>query len=302
MKVDNMHYSLYKKLRPRQEEGARLAAFWTRRERLKRKLDADMSAARAELAALPSHIPLLHELLSHLNALIATPSTCLHTAADSQHISYASYYASGYLHTCSGAPKPSPQLIASAFGAHPSSGAAHTEHSLPDFNVGLHGPAIHNFRPRNLSSGSPLPRTCDSEFVQDPLLSDMHTSYRSGTVSQYPSCTLLDHRHGDQPSHNPEGLRFMGQHAKDMMRAERVLQGLRYVMEATKDLHVDVLNAEMPGVLLEVEKCHKLWSDLLLTQKMAPDFVEVCQIAAIQQNRCSLFQDPFPYSFQQRRI
>ena len=94
----------------------------------------------------------------------------------------------------------------------------------------------------------------------------------------------------------------MGQHAKDMMRAERVLQGLRYVMEATKDLHVDVLNAEMPGVLLEVEKCHKLWSDLLLTQKMAPDFVEVCQIAAIQQNRCSLFQDPFPYSFQQRRI
>ena len=113
MCIRDRHYSLYKKLRPRQEEGARLAAFWTRRERLKRKLDADMSAARAELVALPSDIPLPHEFLSHLNTLIATPFTSLHTAADSQHTAHAS----GYPHTYPGDPTSLLQLV--FMGQHP---------------------------------------------------------------------------------------------------------------------------------------------------------------------------------------
>ena len=71
IQVDNMHYKIYKQLRPCLEERARLTGFWMRQERLKRQLDADMSAARAELAALPSNIPLPHEFLSHLNNLIA---------------------------------------------------------------------------------------------------------------------------------------------------------------------------------------------------------------------------------------
>ena len=54
-----------------------------------------------------------------------------------------------------------------------------------------------------------------------------------------------------------------------------------------------MLNAAMPGVLLEVEKCHELWPDLFLSQLLPPDFLEVCQIAATQQNRYSLFRDPF---------
>ena len=207
VQVDNMHYELYKQLKLCSEERERLVGFWMRRERHKRQLDADMSAARTKLAALPSDIP-PPEFLSHLNTLIVTPSTGLHTG--------------------------------------------------------------------------------------------------TGPTSQYPhfsSCTLLHHPYGAPPPlHIPAAVRFMGQYPKDIVRAEKLLLGLRNVMKAIQDLHVDVLNAEMPGVLLEVEKCHKLWSDLLLTQKMAPDFVEVCQIAAIQQNRCSLFQDPFPYSFQQRRI
>ena len=77
------------------------------------------------------------------------------------------------------------------------------------------------------------------------------------------------------------------------MRAERSLGGLRYVSQALTDLQVDVHNAKMPGVLLEVGKTQKLWSDLFLSQMMPADFMDVCQIAATQQHRCSLFQDPF---------
>ena len=101
-----MHYKLYKEVRPCQEQRARLAGFWMRQEQLKRQLDAGMSAARAELAALPTNIPLPHELLSHINSLIATPSTCPHTAADSQHTAYTSSHASGYMQACTGAQTP----------------------------------------------------------------------------------------------------------------------------------------------------------------------------------------------------
>ena len=287
-----MQYGLYKQLRLRQEERARLANYWMRQERLKRQLDVGMSAARAELAALPSHIPLPHEFLSHLNALIATPSKCLHTAADSQHTSYASSYASGYMHTCPGAPTPLPQPITSAFGP-PRSSTAHTAHSLPDFNTGFHRPAMHSFSPMQPASGWPLPHTRDPDAVWDPMMSGKLNPPFS-QYSPFSSCALLNHHHSDpQPFHVPDAVRFMGQHPEDIARAERMLGGLRYVMEAVKDLHVDHLNAEMPGVLLEVEKCHMLRSDLFLSHKVPVDFLEVCQIAATQQNRCSLFQDPF---------
>ena len=188
-----MYYKLYKVVKLCSEERARLTHFWMRQERLKRQLDADMSAARAELVALPSDIPLPHEFLSHLNTLIATPFTSLHTAADSQHTAHAA----GYPHT----------------------------------------------------------------YLGDPTCLPQHM--------------------------------FIGQHPKEVLRAERSLWKLRYVMEASNNLLIDVLNAAMPGVLLEVEKCQKLWSDLFLSQLSPPDFLELCHIAAMQQNRCSLFQDPF---------
>ena len=85
----------------------------------------------------------------------------------------------------------------------------------------------------------------------------------------------------------------MGQHPEETARAEGSLGRLSYVMEASKDLYVEVLNAQMPGVLLEVEKCHKLSSDLFLSQRLPTDFMEVCQIAVSQQNRCSLLKNPF---------
>ena len=78
-----------------------------------------------------------------------------------------------------------------------------------------------------------------------------------------------------------------------MVRAGRSLRGLRYAMEAVKDLEADMVNAEMPGVLLKVEKSYKLWTDLFLSQMMPADMMEVCQIAATQQHRWSLFQGPF---------
>ena len=85
----------------------------------------------------------------------------------------------------------------------------------------------------------------------------------------------------------------MGQYPEDMVRAERSLLGLRYVMDAVKDLEADMSNAKMPGVLMKVESNHKLWSRVFLSQMMAPDMMEVCQIAATWQKRCGLFEAPF---------
>ena len=148
------------------------------------------------------------------------------------------------------------------------------------------------------SSGCLLPQNSDSDGVRDLMVAGKQKSCcSSGTVSQHAqvsSCALLDPHHSNpQPSRIPDAVRFMGQYPDDMVRAERSLRGLRCVMEAIKDLQGDLLNARMPGVLLEVEKCHKLWSDLFLSQMMPADFLELCQIAATQQNRCSLFVEPF---------
>jgi hypothetical protein len=85
----------------------------------------------------------------------------------------------------------------------------------------------------------------------------------------------------------------MGQCSEDMVRAERALRELRGVLEVEKTLQVDLLNAEMPGVLLAAEKTHRMWGEHFLSQLMPPDFMELCQIAATQENRCKLFEDPF---------
>ena len=217
MQVDNMHYQMYKEVRPCQQGRARLASFWMRQERLKRQLDGDMSAARAELAALPSHIPLPHEFLSHLNALVATPSsTWLHAAGQqcSQHS-----YSSGAVW----------QLI----------------------------PQCNSY----------------SEVLH---LAHCHSARETSQISI------------------PAAARFLGQCPEDMVRAERALLGLRYVMEAVKDLEADMSNAEMPGVLLEVVKHHRLWTKTFHKKMMLPDMMEVCQLAATQQYRCNLFEAPFP--------
>ena len=87
-----------------------------------------------------------------------------------------------------------------------------------------------------------------------------------------------------------EAVGFMGQYPEDIVRAERSLLGLRYVMEAVKDLEADIAIRQMPGVLLEVEANHKLSSNLFLSQMMPADMMEVCQIAATQQNRPGLFE------------
>ena len=289
IQVDNMHFKLYKELMPCQEQRERLASFWMRQERLKRQLDGDMSAARAELAALPSHIPLPPKFLSHLNALIASPSvSSLYTAADSQHASHKCSHESGYMHASPGAPTPLfPQRVTSTVSSSCDRGStALAAHSVSALDSCMHPP-------------SP---SSSSAVFRGTIVSDKQcNSYSFGAGSQhvYPQCSgraLLAHCNSTSAPQSyriPEAVRFMGQYPEDMVRAERSLLGLRYVMEAVKDLEADMSNAEMPGVLMKVESSHKLWSKVFLSQLMPPDMMEVCQIAATWQKRCGLFEAPF---------
>jgi hypothetical protein len=86
-------------------------------------------------------------------------------------------------------------------------------------------------------------------------------------------------------------VRFLGQFPEDMVRGERALREMRRVMGLVRDVALDMMNAEMPGVLLEVHQQQRVWADHFLSQLVPPDFLELCQIAATQQNRSVLFGD-----------
>lgn len=88
MQVDSYFWSIYKQVRPSVEQQAAMTEIWAQWERRKRLLDEHMHAARALLEALPAHVPLPHEFLAHLNALVATrlltSSAPASTVADTQ--------------------------------------------------------------------------------------------------------------------------------------------------------------------------------------------------------------------------
>ena len=87
--------------------------------------------------------------------------------------------------------------------------------------------------------------------------------------------------------------RFLGQLGEDVSTAERALKELRGIQSKETDLFSYNLNMQMRGVVLGPRQQQRVWANYFMTHSMPPDFVELCQIAATQQNRYRLFQEPF---------
>lgn len=242
-----MHVQLYKSLKPSTEQRACMAEVWMRWERSRRHLDGEMHAARMLLASLPSHIPLPHEFLSHLNALLATPSSCVPLS------------------------KQFPTLL------FPS-----TAHSMGGLEACFHRPCSHT------GGSSSFHNSFDIDYNRQSHLAPNVT----GGMQHSPIFPQALGRSFLQPAH-PSGVRFIGQYPEDMITAERVLQELRCLQNKETDLYTYILNTEMPGFLLGLDQHYKVWADFFVSQMMPPDYIQLCQIAATQQNRCSLFQEPF---------
>ena len=177
-------------------------------------------------------------------------------------------------------------------------GSGSMAHSVGDLEACFQRPASHLHSSMEHSIALLFPNSSDSEGLWDSMPSGKQCSaYSSGMMSQstdFSSCTVVDPRHIDvHRALASESVRFMGQYPEDMVRAERLLRGLRFIMDVARDFQVDMLNAEMPGVLLGLDKTQRLWADHFMSQMMPPDFLELCQIAAMQQNRHSLFEGPF---------
>ena len=72
IQVGTYFWSIYRQVRPSVEQHEVMTEIWGQWKRRKRKLDEDLHEARALLEALPAHVPLPHDFLAHLNALVAT--------------------------------------------------------------------------------------------------------------------------------------------------------------------------------------------------------------------------------------
>jgi hypothetical protein len=112
-----------------------------------------------------------------------------------------------------------------------------------------------------------------------------HCSGTSGCM------TFEMHRHACQAFQGPRET-FMGQFPEEIERAERMLREMRFVQEVGRGLLVDMFNTKTFGVLLDLERCMRLFGDHFVSQSMPPDFLQLCQIAATQQNRFKLFVEP----------
>ena len=55
------------------------------------------------------------------------------------------------------------------------------------------------------------------------------------------------------------GVRFQGKHAASMEAAERAMYGLSQVQERDVEVFVDMLNSQLPGVLLHGIWCFLSW-------------------------------------------
>jgi hypothetical protein len=89
-------------------------------------------------------------------------------------------------------------------------------------------------------------------------------------------------------------VRFLGQSAGDQETAHIALQELKNVQHMELDLLATVKASQMPGVLLGTEQCMKFFAGRFMSHAPFVDFMQLCQIAATQQNRRNLFREPFP--------
>jgi hypothetical protein len=130
-----------------------------------------------------------------------------------------------------------------------------------------------------LSSDTRFPKSSPS------IMSSMHFTSLS-TFSSAPA-------YGFQMPVQKQEVGFLGQSAEHVVRAEQALSDLKCIQGKEIDLYTYIVASEMPGIVLGVDKHHRLWADHFMSQKMFPDYIELCQIAATQQNRLILFQKPF---------
>lgn len=273
LQMDNLNVQRYKKLGPNTQQRQLMAEFWLSNERRKRRLDSHMHAACTLLTALPSNIPLPLDFFSHLNSILSPDRQQAMSATSAGTTTTTTSCTTGLTHTSLS------QQLLSAFSRNHT--ATHMFEHLEETAFNRPNSQTHSF------SGSLLSCSMDVESIQHPL--SFGRQHSSLSVSQHSCSTAMDgHISSDQPE-----VRFMGQHAEDMVRAEMALRELRVMQDLERDLHVDVLNAEVPGVLLQLEKQLQAWADHFMSQLMPPDFMELCQIAATQQNRFSLFGQPF---------
>ena len=236
-----------------------MAKVWLAWERRKRQHDSHMDDARALLRALPSHTPLPQEFLSHLNALLVVPPSCM-------------------------GPTQQPAAI-----------------SLPVFSQfpPLHGPsaAATSSLVQNVDAGFMTAHAPHGHLLQNHPGSFAHAS-RGIQSSTAPRVAIHGPMHM-QPEYQPPldpaegaGVRLLGQHAASTEAVGRALHGLQAVQEREVEVFLDMLSSQLPGVLLHGEQLMRLWADHFVSQVVPPDFIELCQIAATQQNRRALFKQP----------
>lgn len=266
LQMDNMHVNLYRKVRPSALQRSLMAEFWLAQANRRRSHDEYIHTARSLLAALPSNVPLPLDFFTHLNNLLAsgTPSEGAHSIVISP---------------AGPVPGSLAKQLSSVFSRSPitSQAAQNLESCFQrSSNLSMNGKS--SALSWNMDNDPTHHQQHSIDSRQYSVLSLSHNSSSVG-MSQIPS---------DQPE-----VRFMGQHAEDMVRAEMALRELHTVQDAARDLQADVLNADMPGVLLQVDKQTRIWADHFMSQMMPPDFLELCQMAASQQNRFSLFEHPF---------
>ena len=259
--MDSYFWSIYKQVRPSVEQQAAMTEIWTQWERRKRKLDDDMHAARALLEALPAHVPLPREFLAHLNALVAT------------------------------------RLLTSSA---PASTVADTQNQAA------------RQRPPHAPPTPPFPEFCTSSTADKSALiyhlescfcdsssshsnhAQMHSSGSSGcvtngSVNKAPSSGGLSAGLAAKHDRMESRVRFLGQCPRAMEAADGALEALQGVQVGDRGLFVDALASQMPGVVLEAEQTMKMWADHFVSKATPPDYMELYQMAAVQQNRCKLF-------------
>ena len=251
-----MHVQLYRQIQPSPRQRTRMTQFWRLWERRKRQLDGDMHAACRLLNSLPTHIPLPHSFLTQLDALAATEDAFEDASEYSASLNAPSATVCDQ--------RRFPDLLQRFC----SRARAQKLHQTTLGNSSLH--------PEDLQLTA-----CRREGLGG-LSSLGHSLSSSSWGSQETSC--------GQNSR----VRFLGQFPEDITSAERALQELQAIQRVELELYADMVGVQIPGAYLHNEQCVMLWAGHFMSHAPPPDCMELCQIAATQQNRGNLFQEPFP--------
>ena len=233
-----------------------MAEVWMLWEGRKRENDATMNEARYLLLLLPSCTPLPHQFLSHLNALLV-PHPCLEPTQ--QPTAASPPFVSSF-----------PQFQGPATAA-----ISALVRDVDDSFMKSHGP------PGNLLQSIPGNVTQSSSHHQP--------STALTVAPQYQMNMQVDHR-PLLDAWEDAGVRFVGQHAATTEAAVRAMHTLQVMQERECEVFVDMQSSQLPGVLLNGAQLMGLWGDHVVSQVVPPDFMELCQIAATQHNRKTLFK------------